>query len=45
MLQGQKVLMQAQSDKTQVVLAKDGDNWSIDKLVIAGDGVSYQFAK
>jgi hypothetical protein len=45
MLQGQKVLLPGQSDKTQVVLSKDGDNWSIDKLVIAGDGVSYQFAK
>ncbi|MCU1330806.1 MAG: hypothetical protein JWN34_6176 [Bryobacterales bacterium] len=44
-LHAQRVLLSNQSDKTQVVLSKDGDNWNFDKLVIQGDGVSYLFAK
>lgn len=44
-VQAQKVILSTHVDKTQVVLSKDGDIWSIEQLQIEGDGVSYQFSK
>jgi hypothetical protein len=31
------------TDKTEVVLSKDGDQWHFDKLRVAGEGATYQF--
>jgi hypothetical protein len=31
------------TDKTQVVLSKDGDQWHFDKLMVAGEGATFQF--
>jgi hypothetical protein len=33
----------AETDKTEVVLSKDGDQWHFDKLTIAGEGEAFQF--
>jgi hypothetical protein len=30
-------------DKTQMIFAKEGDNWHFDKLFIQGDAIGYQF--
>jgi hypothetical protein len=32
-----------ETDKTEVTLTKDGDQWRLDKLSIAGEGASFQF--
>jgi hypothetical protein len=34
--------IEGETDKTEVVLSKDGDRWHFDKLMIAGEGSSYQ---
>lgn len=44
-LQAQKVMLAGHSDKTQVTMSKDGDNWNLDSLVVAGTDFSYQFTK
>ena len=44
-LPAQKVALPSSADKTQVVMSKDGDTWSLDKMVIEGAEVSYQFTK
>ena len=42
-MQAQKLAPPVTNGDTHVVLAKDGDTWSIDKLFV--DGAAYQFAK
>jgi hypothetical protein len=32
-----------ETDKTEVVLSKDGDQWHFDKLTIAGEGETFRF--
>jgi len=44
-LQAQKTYMNNRSEKSQVVLSRDGNTWNLDKLFVEGDGVSYQFVK
>ncbi len=44
-LQAQKVILATRAEKSGVSLSKDGDTWSIDKLVVEGDGVEYHFSK
>ncbi len=44
-LQAQKSTLASNSDKTQVFVTRDGDTWNLDKMVIEGTDVSYQFAK
>jgi len=35
--------VEGDSDKTRVVLSKDGDKWHFDKLTVAGEGESFVF--
>ncbi len=44
-LQAQKVTLPTQAEKTQITVSKDGATWSLDKMVIEGADVSYQFTK
>lgn len=44
-VQAHKSVSLTPSDKTQVILAKDGNNWNLDKLTVEGDEVAYQFVK
>jgi len=43
-LQAQKI-NNNESDKTHVVLSKDGDTWRFDRLYIEGDSTGYEFGK
>ena len=42
-MQAQKLTPPAAGEDTRVVLSKEGNTWSIDKLFV--DGAAYQFAK
>lgn len=44
-LQAQKVILSTQAEKTQITVSKDGETWSLDKMVIEGADVSYQFTR
>lgn len=44
-LQAQKVILSTEAEKTQITVSKDGETWSLDKMVIEGTDVSYQFTK
>jgi len=35
--------IEGETDKTEVVLSKDGDQWHFDRMTVAGEGATYQF--
>ena len=44
-LQARRNFRSSPTEKSQVILSKDGDNWNLDKVFVEGDGVSYEIVK